>query len=157
MRSLPCLLVFFVLLHNAASSQEQKKSAGLILGKWEGLEGKMKTSLEFTKTGSLVIVGDPESLAFAFKFAKILTDFKAKPEIMPLKYQLPEEGKLEVESDWSKLLEALDGGDPTKSKDPKVREVAKRKLREVVKIAVNEKELSITNDKGKSLVLTRVK
>lgn len=157
MRSLPCSVFFFLLLLLSAASAQEQKNAGLIQGKWEALEGEKKISLEFTKTGTLRLTGEPESLAFAFRFAKILGEFKAKPEIMPLQYKVLEQGKLEVESDWFKFLEALEGSDPTKSKNPKVREAAKRKVLEVIKIAVTDKELTISNDDGKSLVFTRAK
>lgn len=157
MRLLLSSVLFFLLVLLGTASAQEQKNAGLKLGKWEALEGKKKISLEFAKNGTLQLAGEPESLAFAFRFAKILAEFKAKPEIMPLKYKVVEPGKLEVESDWFKFLEALEGSDPTKSKNPKVREAAKRKVLEVVKITVTEKEFTISNDDGKSLVFTRAK
>jgi hypothetical protein len=62
-----------------------------------------------------------------------------------------------VGSRWKRATFFLEGSDPTKSKKPKVREAAKRKVVEVVRIAVTEKELTISNDDGKNLVFTRAK
>ena len=136
---------------------QDDKSTKLIVGKWEALAGQNRVSLEFFKTGRLRLAGNPASLGFAFKFARILAEFRAKPELIPVSYTIIVNNKLEVESDWFNLLEALEGSDPMKSKDPKVREAAKRKVREVVQVQVDQNELIMTNDKGKSLTFKRVK
>jgi hypothetical protein len=146
-----------LLVAPALTLGQDKKDAELIVGKWEALADKAKVSLEFTRTGTLHLTGNPRSLADVLRCARILYEFNAKPEIMALTYKTVEGSKLEVESDWSKLLKAIGGEDPSKSKDPKVRELAKRKVREVVKVAVSETELTLTGERDKSLTFKRVK
>jgi hypothetical protein len=147
----------FLLVVPTLASGQDGKNAALIVGKWEALADKEKVTLEFTKAGTLHQAGNPRSLADVLRCARILHEFNAKPEIMALTYKPLEGNKLEVESDWSKLLKAIGGEDPNKSKDPKVREVAKGKVREVVKVAVSEVELTITGEREKSLTFRRVK
>jgi hypothetical protein len=156
MRWLSAAFVLF-LVAPALTFGQDKKYAELIVGKWEALADKEKVSLEFTKTGTLRLSGNPRSLADLLRCARILYEFNAKPEIMAMSYKMLEGSKLEVESDWSKLLKAIGGEDPSKSKDPKVRGLAKRKVNEVVKVAVNETELTLIGERDKSLTFKRVK
>jgi hypothetical protein len=156
MRWFPACFMLLLVVPTLTSGQDGKNAA-LIVGKWEALADKEKVSLEFTKTGTLHLSGNPRSLADVLRCARILHEFNAKPEIMALTYKPLDGKKLEVESDWSKLLKAISGEDPNKSKDPKVREVAKGKVREVVKVAVSETELTITGEGDKSLTFRRVK
>ena len=79
----------------------------------------------------------------AFKFAKVLGDFEAKPESVPMTYDVPESGKIEVEVDLSKLAEALGGSQTAKS-------------RETARIAVSANDLIINGDDGKSLTFSRM-
>jgi hypothetical protein len=156
MRSLTvcCLFVLAIL---ALAPQRATKDTPSIVGKWEALADKEKVMLEFTKAGALHLSGYPRSLADILRCARILSEFNAKPEIMALKYKLLRDNKLEIESDWSKLLKSISGEDPAKSKDPKVRAVAKGKVREVVKVAISGTTLTITSDRKKRLTFKRKK
>src|SRR4051794_3371522 len=140
MRWLSLYFSFFLAAVMPALAQEGK-STPLIVGKWAALADKQKVTLEFTRTGTLHLAGNPRSLGDVLKCARILADFNAKPEIMPLTYKPLEGNRWEIESDWTNLLKALGGEDPNKSKDPNVRAVARGKVREVVKMVVGETEL----------------
>jgi hypothetical protein len=153
MRWLFNCFVLLLVMPTLTSGQNEKS----IVGKWEALADKEKVALEFTKTGTLHLSGNPRSLADVLRCARVLADFNAKPEIIPLTYKLLDGKKLEVESDWTKLLKGLAGEDPSKSKDPKIREVAKGKVREIVKVTVSATELTLTGERDKSLTFRRVK
>ena len=156
MRWFPVCFLFLLAIPTLASEQDDKHAPSIV-GKWEALADKEKVSLEFTKTGTLHLSGNPQSLADVLRCARILHEFNAKPEIMALTYKMLEENKLEVESDWAKLLKSISGEDPNTSKNPKVREIAKEKVREVVKVSVSPAELTITGERDKSLTFKRVK
>jgi len=128
---------------SSAASKTPTQSA-LIVGKWKGVEDKNVVTLEFSNDGKLRIAGDMKLLASVFKFAKIVGDFEFKPESVPLTYDATQVGKLEIGADLTKLTEAL-GGDSKSAKS-----------RETRAVTVNEKELTITSDEGKSLTFARV-
>jgi len=144
MRLLLSSITCAVLLAVSASAQEDK-NAGLILGKWEAPADKDKVTLEFTKDGRLLLTGNPRPLGFAFRFAKVLDDFRATPGSIPLTYKLPRANKLEIEADFTKLLKGLAGKEPKNAK-----------AREVADISLSEDELTISKDKER-LTFKRVK
>src|SRR5262245_15500022 len=78
--------VMLLVIPTLTCGQEGKNTA-LIVGKWEALADKDKVSLEFTKTGTLHVSGNPRSLADVLRCARILYELNAKPEIMPLTYK----------------------------------------------------------------------
>jgi hypothetical protein len=121
-----------------------------IVGRWEALANKEKVSLEFTKTGTLHLAGNLHYLRDLLQCAMILDEFGARPGTAAITYKPLEGNKLEVESDWSKLLKALSStGDGPWD--------AQGKVREVLKVAVNETELTITSEREKSMTFKRGK
>src|SRR4051812_5470896 len=156
MRWLPVCVSFFLAAPTPASEPDGMDTPSVV-GKWEALADKEKVTLEFTRAGTLHLSGNPRSLADVLRCARILADFNAKPEVMALTYKPLGGDKLEVESDWANLLKSLGGEDPNLSKDPKVREVARGKVREVVRVAVSTAELTVTGEREKSLTFKRVK
>jgi hypothetical protein len=146
---------FLCLVFAPAASAQGAKSGALLVGKWETPGDVRKMTLDFSKDGKFQFQGDPEILAFAFKFMKVYFPYDINIGFLPLTYRLPEAGKLEVEADLSKLVKLLKGDTKVVKKyggDPKT-----AKVRDVAKIAVNKKELTITGADGKSLTLRRVK
>src|SRR5262245_45354231 len=115
-----------------------------IVGKWEATAEQQKVTLEFTGDGKLHLSGDPRLLAFAFRFAELLSEFRMAPENVPLTYKR-EGADLEITADLSKLHAGLAGG-------------AKAKLsgtvRESADVEVNPDTLKISKG-GKSLKFTR--
>ncbi len=134
----------------ASDSHVKSDQLASIVGKWEAFADNEKISLEFTETGTLQLVGSVHSLRELLLCAMILDEFGAKPRTVAITYKSLEGNKLEVESDWSKLLKALPKGFDGPWD-------ANGKVREVLNVAVNEIELTLTGVREKSLTFKRGK
>jgi hypothetical protein len=142
------LLVVLLMLPLASCG---KKTNSALIGKWEG---KSNNRTAFAGDGQLALGGDIAPLGTILKSLTILTDFNIKPgKNMPITYKCVSDTQMEVEVDLSVLLEKLSAG-----RDGRPPPDASQKLHpeETLTFAVTGKELTLTNDQGKSIKLQRV-
>jgi len=125
----------------------------LLIGEWEPAEGK-KYTLEFTGEGKVHLRG-----AFAplteFRFAKplkVLADFGVQTGTNLITYRCVSDTQLEISANYLELLDKLSAG---ADKEPPPEVIAEYTPTETLTYTVTEKELTLTNEQGKSLRLRR--
>jgi hypothetical protein len=128
----------------------------LLPGTWEVGEKSKRCSVEFTRDGKVHLSGDT-TLLRDFHFAKPFAEYGLQPgRNLPITYRPVGEQELEIQGDYTALLEKLSGGADQVSPE-KVKE-AQREFRpqERVTYAVTEKELTLTSGQGKAIHLKRL-
>jgi hypothetical protein len=145
------LLAAIVLMPLASCGSKTNKA---LLGTWEGKNNNKTFSITFEKDGSLGVGGDIASLGNVFTSLTIMTDFGLHPgKNTPITYKCISDTQIDVEADFTALMEGLSrGGEGPPNKD------AMKKLRptETLTYAIADKELTLTNAKGKSTKLQKV-
>jgi hypothetical protein len=127
----------------------------LLEGEWELAAGGKNYALEFTGEGKVHLGGDFAPLT-DFRFAKplkVLVDFGLRPGTnLDITYRCLSDTRLEIRANYLPLLEKLSAG---ATKAPSAEVVNEYTPTETLTYTVTEKELTLTNDQGKSLRLRR--
>ena len=133
----------------------QKKVNPDLIGEWEAnTTGKKKVYLTFAADGSIALFGDTAAVAPVLKSFAILTDFGIQPPANAITYKCLKDNKMEIEGDFSALMEKLSAGGTGKpSKDA----LAKLHPKDTLTYAINSEELTLTNAQGGTLKLTKSK
>lgn len=127
----------------------------LLLGTWEFGEKSKRCSMEFTKDGKVELFGET-SLLKDFQFVKLLAEYNMQPGMNMISYRPVSEKELEIEGDYSSLMEKLAAGGETVSRE-KIKEMGDMfHPKERVTYAVSEKELTLTGSQGKTITLKPV-
>jgi hypothetical protein len=129
----------------------------LLAGRWEITEKGKRCSLEFTKDGKLHVSGDT-GLLREFRFMhKVLSDFNMQPARGSITYRPVAAKELEIQGDYTALLDKLGAGGKGDVSPEKVRELrAEFRPKERVRYAVTETELALTGSEGKTIKLKRL-
>ena len=144
---------FLLVLPLASCSGKKATNNPALLGTWEGKANNKTFSLTFEQDGHVTLGGDIQALGSVLTSMTLLTDFGIQPgKNMPITYSCPSENKLEVEGDFTALLEKLSAGG-TGVPSPEMKE--KLHPRETLTFSLAGKELTLTNAKGKSTTLRR--
>jgi hypothetical protein len=118
-----------------------------------------KLVVEFTKDGKVRLDGDPSILGEAFRVIKPLALFPMRfsPENKYLKinYQFTGDDVVEVSADHSWLLEKLSAGAREISPEKAAELNREYHPRETLRVAASSKQLTLTNEQGKSFVFRR--
>jgi hypothetical protein len=126
----------------------------VLIGEWEGKVGPRTVALTFAKGGELTLDGDIAALGTILKSFGLLTDFGIKPgKNLPITYKCVSATQLEVEGDFTALTEKLSAGG---SGRPSPEMLQKLHPKDTLTFAVAGKELTLTNDQGKSIKLQKV-
>jgi hypothetical protein len=133
----------------------QAASNLLLTGEWESTEGGRKYVIEFTALGKIYPRGDFGPFT-EFQFAKPLkmfADFGLQTgRGLDINYRCLSDNRLEIRADYTALLEKLSAGmeKGTPTGIPKGFTPT-----ETLSYTVTEKELTLTDDEGKSIHLLR--
>jgi hypothetical protein len=132
-----------------------KKTNPALAGLWEGKVKDKYISLTFERDGHLIFGGDMMSFGTIFRNFPLVTDFGGRPAANTFTYKCISDTQLEVEGDFTALLDKLSAGGHG---DGKLSPDWKEKIhpKETLTYAVTGKELTLTNDQGKSTKLKLV-
>jgi hypothetical protein len=137
----------------STASSAGSETRRILVGTWESTEepkgaGRRKPVIAFKDDGTIFLVSGIEQLATTFRSLGMAGDFGLDLPAKSITYRLSADDRLEMEVDLSHIGKQL-GADPATI----ARDYHKK---ETMTIAVSEKELSLTNDQGKSTKFRRL-
>jgi hypothetical protein len=138
--------MFVVALTLASCAGSKAKSQ--LLGRWEVEDGK--GTIEFMSDGTLRLGGNTSALP-DWKVIKLFRDFDLQPARNSLTYSVVDKDHLEIQADYTRLLEGLSHGGKSGSagKPPDVRP------KELVTFALSGDELTLSSSDGKPTAFRR--
>jgi hypothetical protein len=132
------------------TSCDRSKERSRLSGRWEGTGGK--ASVDFKSDGTLVLGGNSSGLP-DWKVIKLFRDFNLQPDRNSLTYRVVDKDHLEIQADYTRLLEGLSAG----GKSGSVGKPPDLQPKEVVTFAVSGDELTLSSDDGKVTTFRRAK
>ncbi|MFT3883603.1 MAG: hypothetical protein QM703_28640 [Gemmatales bacterium] len=94
------------------SSCSNSKTKAELIGFWESTDAKKASSIEFTQDGNVILGGNANEL-FDSKVMKMIREFKMAMGNKTIKYKVTDKEHIEVEGNFSKLMEGLSAGGTT--------------------------------------------
>jgi hypothetical protein len=136
-----------------SGSNASAKTRKLMVGTWESTEvpkgaGRRKAVIGFNEDGTVHLESGLAELGQTFRSLGMIAEFELHVPDRKLTYRLIADDRMEFAADLSDFGRQL-GADPGRI----AREFHKQ---ETLTIAVSEKELSVTNDQGKTTTFRRL-
>jgi hypothetical protein len=128
----------------------------------KAIEELPKFVIEFTKDGKIRLDGDPSTLAQTetLRFLKPLAMFPMKfapqNKYVRITYQFTGDDTVEIAADHSWLMEKLSAGGRDEISPERAKELDREfRPRETLRVTATSKQLTLTNEKGKSITFRR--
>jgi len=143
-------VVGIALVTLAMASCATSKAKSQLLGRWEVKGGTQIASIEFKSDGSLVLGGNTSALP-DWKVIRLFRDFNLKPARNSLTYTVVDKDHLDIQVDYTRLLDGLSAGGKSgaASKPPDARP------KELVTFTVAGDELTLSSDDGTTTAFRR--
>ena len=147
-----CFNLFGGMLLLVLASCSNQMARSELIGFWESMDGKKAASMEFLADGTVIFGGTAGDL-LDWKVMKLFRDFNLKPALNSTTFKVLDKAHVEIQADFSSLMEGLSAGAKPGSKSGI--NVAEFRPRGILVFAISGDELTLSSANGQLLKFRR--